>query len=85
MSDKNVFVDNMMVLASPEGIQKYIMGTKKNGQPRAAYDIIKDIWGIDDKKKKRKKKSKKSKKHSLSAYDFYVSKKKKKHKKHWHI
>lgn len=84
MSDKNVFVDNLMVLTSPEGIQKYIMGTKKNGAPRAVYDIVKDVFDIDTKKKK--KKAKKHKKHSLSAYDFYVSKKKhKKHKKHWHI
>ena len=87
MSDKNVFVDNMMVLTSPEGIQKYIMGTKKNGNTRAEYDIVKDVFDIDSKKKHKKKHKKHSKKHSLSAYDFYVSKKKgkKKHKKHWHI
>lgn len=86
MSDKNVFVDNMMVLTSPEGIQKYIMGTKKNGAPRAVYDIVKDVFDIDTKKKKKKKAKKHTKKHSLSAYDFYVAKKKhKKHKKHWHI
>ena len=86
MADKNVFVDNLMVLTSPEGIQKYVMGTKKNGTPRAVYDIVKDVFDIDTKKKKKKHK-KNAKKRSLSAYDFYISKKKKhkKHKKHWHI
>ena len=85
MADKNVFVDNLMVLTSPEGIQKYVMGTKKNGTPRAVYDIVKDVFDIDTKKKKKHKKN--AKKRSLSAYDFYISKKKKhkKHKKHWHI
>lgn len=87
MADKNVFVDNLMVLTSPEGIQKYVMGTKKNGTPRAVYDIVKDVFDIDTKKKKKKKHKKNAKKRSLSAYDFYISKKKKhkKHKKHWHI
>ena len=26
-----------------ENFQKYILGTKKNGAPRAVYDIIKDV------------------------------------------
>ncbi len=81
--EKNVFIENLAVLATPEGIQKYILGTKKNGVPRAVYDIIKDC------KKKDKKKKKKHKKHEASSYKFYLEskdkKKKKKKNKHWHI
>lgn len=69
-----------------ENFQKYILGTKKNGAPRAVYDIIKDV-AIDPKKKKKKKGKKKSKVQP-GMYDLYLGvhgkKKKKKHKgKHW--
>lgn len=85
----SVFAENMAVLATPEGIQKYILGSKKNGQPRAVYDVVKD-YTKPKKKKKGKKKGKKDKSGNTSAYSLYVTtkKKKKKHKKagkHWHI
>lgn len=89
--EKNVptVVENLQVLATPEGFQKYLLGTKKNGQPRAVYDVVKDY--TKPKKKKKKKKSKDYDK--LSSYDIYMkaakSKKKKKKKKdknkYWHI
>lgn len=86
--ETSVFVENMAILATPEGVQKYILGTKKNGSPRAVYDVIKDFAGPD--KKKGKKKKKKSNGSPSSTYAFYLdskkSKKKKKNKnKHWHI
>ena len=88
-----IFASNMSVLATPEGIQKYILGTKKNGQPRAVYDIVKDCQKME---KKSKKKGKKKKNISDNSYSFYLnmkdgkkSKKKKKKKnksdKYWHI
>lgn len=85
----SVLADNLAVLMSPEGVQKYILGTKKNGTPRAVYDVVKDYT----KPKKKKKNKKKDKKHDVPAsYAFYLSskssKKKKKNKKkdkHWHI
>lgn len=89
MADKNevsVLKQNLEVLATPEGIQKYILGTKKSGYPRAVYDVVKDFT---TKKKKKHNKHKKAKKHADgSIYAFYTSnKKKKKHKKNkvWHF
>lgn len=81
---QSVLLDNLAVLTSPDGFQKYILGTKKNGTPRAVYDIVRDY--TKPKKKKKKDKSKKCKKGN-STYGFYLNtkKKKKKHKKHWHI
>lgn len=80
-------LENLAVLSTPENIQKYFFGTKKNGDPRAVYDIVRDYT-----KPKKKKKKKKSKAAQPSTYDFYVSarKRKKKHKKKkskdfWHI
>lgn len=67
---------------TPDNIQKYLLGTKKNGTPRAVYDIVKDYT----KPKKKKKKSKKSTK--IDNYKLYLTKspkKKKKKKDHWHI
>lgn len=81
-SSASIFIDNLAVLTTPEGIQKYIFGNKKNGTPRALYDILKDIYGDDCRSKKKKK----HKKDSATTYEFYLdTKKKKKHKKHWHI
>lgn len=77
-----VWKDNLKKLAEPENIQKYILGTKKNGNPRALYDVIKD-YTVPKKKKKKKKKY-----NPYSAFDVTVSKKKKKKKKkdkYWHI
>lgn len=80
----NAFLENLAELTTPEGIQKYFLGTKKNGAPRAAYDIFKDY--IKPKKKKHKKNKKK--KNESNSYSFYLNTKKgkkKKDKKHWHI
>ena len=88
---KNIFVENMQVLFSPDGMQKYLFGSKKDGSPRAAYDIVRDF--VKPKKKKHKKKNKKSGK-SNNSFEFYLNTKgsgKKKHKKknkknkYWHI
>ena len=81
---KSVFVENMSVLATPEGMQKYLFGTKSNGQPRAVYDIVRDFTK-PGKKKKKKKKNKDG-----SSFEFYIDtkkgkKKKKKKNKYWHI
>lgn len=83
---KNMLAENLAVLATPEGMQKYLFGTKKSGQPRAVYDIVKDFT------KGGKKKKKKNKKDSKGSYSFYIdtkkpkTKKKKKNKdKYWHI
>jgi hypothetical protein len=89
----DVLKENLTALMSPEGVQKYILGTKKNGTPRAIYDVVKDYTHP-------KKKNKKHKKHDSdelpASYSFYLGttkknkKKKKKNKKkkkdeHWHI
>ena len=88
MSDekKSVLLENLAELTTPDGIQKYILGTKKNGTPRALYDIFKD-YAKPSKKKKKNKKSK-----GTNSYAFYLNtksgkkkKKKKKETKHWHI
>lgn len=85
--NEHPILENLAVLSTPENIQKYFFGTKKNGDPRAVYDIVRDYT-----KPKKKKKKKKSKVAQPSTYDFYVSarKRKKKHKKKknkdfWHI
>ena len=86
MADNQNTTKGFEVLGTPEGFQKYILGTKKNGNPRAVYDVVRD-YIPPRKKSKRKKKSKKSDNGSL--YDLYrgkKSKKKKKNKiKYWHI
>ena len=81
----SILVENLSILTTPEGIQKYILGTKKNGNPRAVYDVVKDYTKMEKKHKKKKKK-----KNGSSSYEFYIStkkgkKKKKNKKKHWHI
>lgn len=86
--EKNsVFLKNLTVVLSPENFQKYVLGTKKNGNPRAIYDIVKDYTVP---KKKGKKKKKKNKNNTIGGtYSFYLDTKKKKgkkkKKKHWHI
>lgn len=85
----SVFMENMMTLMTPEGVQKYILGTKKNGTPRAVYDVVRDY--TKPKKKKKDKKKKKGKNNVPASYSFYLNtsaakkKKKKKKDKHWHI
>lgn len=83
---KDTFVENIAKLATPEGVQQYLLGTKKNGTPRAVYDVVKDY--TKPKKKKKKHKGNKSG-GGDSTYAFYLNTKKKKKKKnkdkHWHI
>lgn len=83
---KDTFVENIAKLATPEGVQQYLLGTKKNGTPRAVYDVVKDY--TKPKKRKKKHKGKKSG-GGDSTYAFYLNTKKKKKKKnkdkHWHI
>ena len=66
-------VENLAGMVTAENIQKYVLGTNKSGQPRALYDVAKDIFGG---KKKKKKKIKGS-----SSLDIFVNTKKKKKKK----
>ena len=80
---KSTVLTNLAELATPEGVQKYLFGFKKNGQPRAVYDIVKDYT------KPGKKKKKKDKKNAENSFSFYLNtkkgKKKKKKNDHWHI
>lgn len=90
-NNNNIFVENIMKIMNPEGVQKYILGTKKNGTPRALYDVLKDY----SKPKKKKKKKGKKNNEIPASYSLYLnttnSKKKKKKKdkknkdKYWHI
>lgn len=87
--------NGMIDLATPEGFQRFFLGTKKNGKMRAVYDVVKD-YTVPPKPEKKKKHKKKHKKHSgdTSTYNIYpyikkAKKHKKKHKKNsskfWHI
>ena len=89
-NDNKKVAEVLSVMVTPENIEKYILGTKKNGTPRAVYDIVKDY--TQPKKKKKKKKHKDAE--ITPSYAFYLSasggkkkkkKKKKKNKDHWHI
>lgn len=83
----DVIKENAKVLLTPDGFQKYILGTKKDGNPRALYDCIRD-YTCEDVKKKKKKKKKNKKNDDCTSYSFYLNTKKKKNKKknkHWHI
>lgn len=88
---KDTFIENVSKLTTPEGVQQYLLGTKKNGNPRALYDVIKDYTKPKKKKGKKKKKNKSSV--GDSTYAFYLNakkgkkkgKKKKKEDKYWHI
>ena len=85
----NVALNNLMAIFSPDNLQKYVLGTKKNGAPRAIYDVVKD-YTKPKKGKKKKKKNKKKNKNSVSGtYALYLETKKKHKKKkkdkYWHI
>ena len=87
---RSVFIENLSVIATPDGFQRYVLGTKGNGDPRALYDVFKDMRKIN--KKKKGKKHGKGGKGQVNTYSVYLSakgKKKKKggkkHNKHWHI
>lgn len=89
--DKRLAVrDAFLELATPDGMQRFFLGTKKNGQPRAVYDVVKHYTSTP-KEKKGKGKGKKHGDDSSSIYSFYLNtkggkkKKKKKKAKHWHI
>lgn len=85
--EKKTIGEKITDVATAENLQKYVLGTKKNGQPRALYDILKDFTK-PGKKKGKKKKHKKSKDAPISTYEVYLASKKKKKKKkskHWHI
>lgn len=73
-------VDN--VKATMENIQRYFLGNKKDGSPRAIYDIVKDYT---EPKKKHKKKKAADDNNTYSLYLKSKKKKKKKKNKHWHI
>lgn len=89
----NVLLENLAEIATPENVQKYILGTKKDGNPRAVYDIIRDYTKPGKKKKKKHKKNKNHGVDDVTAYSLYVTTKKKgkkkgkkkKKNKHWHI
>jgi hypothetical protein len=60
-------------LAILEYVQKYVLGNKKDGSPRAIYDVAKDMmWG--------KKKKKEESEGSYSLYSKWRKKKKKKNR-----
>ena len=87
MSDekKNEVLSEVKRACTAENFQKYVLGSKKNGQPRAIYDVVRDYVKPPKKHKGKKKKKNKT---PQSAYEFYVGmntgkkKKKKKKKKH---
>lgn len=85
----NILLNNLAIISTPENIQKYILGTKKNGQARAIYDIVKDYAKPKKKKKKKNKKKHNGSNNDLTSYSLYVTAKKKKDKKkkkkYWHI
>jgi hypothetical protein len=73
---------NQKELITLDNFQKYVLGYKGNGVPRALYDILRDFSIVRKKKKKKHK-------NSDSIYSFYSDKKKKKKKKknnkHWNF
>lgn len=79
--NNNQLLVNLSSILTAENLQRYILGYKSNGNPRAAYDIVKDFSKRGKKKKKHKKHNKKK---NGSAYELYVTAKKGKNK-HWHI
>lgn len=70
-------------LITPDNIQRYLLGTKKNGQYRAVYDVVKD-YTSDSKKKKKKGKKDKNNTHSLYL-SIKGKKKRKKKQKHFRL
>ena len=73
-NNRSKIIENIANIITPENIQKYILGNKRCGQPRALYDIFKD-YRKDKRKYKYKKKNK--------GYSLLLKPKKKKKKKHW--
>lgn len=53
--EKSILDATITSFITPDNIKTYVLGTKKNGEPRALYDIVKDvIKGRNGKKKKKK-------------------------------
>jgi replicative DNA helicase len=84
--EKEKIIETVSAIMTGDNIQKFILGVKKSGHPRALYDILKDCVKYKKKKKKDKKKS------SKNPYDIYLKRRKKKNKKngkklkkYWHI
>lgn len=81
MSDEkkeNSLGEKLSELITAENIQKYVLGSTKEGNPRAIYDVVRDF--IKPKKKK-KKKGKKGKYSIVDEYAVFRKKKKGKKKK----
>jgi len=78
--DENTSKKKLMDDFNIDSFQKYVLGYKKNGMPRAVYDVFKDYQKI---KKKKKKKDRSSKDDEYIMYfpSLLNTKKKKKHKK----
>jgi len=68
----NKVLEKVLEIVTMENIQKYVLGTKKSGSPRAVYDIIRDY----SRPKKRKKY-----KGDGNSYSLYLRAKKNKKKK----
>lgn len=91
--NNNVLLNNLAALSQPENFQRYVLGTKSNGQPRALYDVVKDYT-----KHGKKGDKKRHKNNNGNGYQLILTAKKhKKHKKgkkgkkgkkydnYWHI
>jgi len=80
MSDEkkeNSLGEKLSELITAENIQKYVLGSTKEGNPRAIYDVVRDFI----KPKKKKKKGKKGKYSIVDEYAVFRKKKKGKKKK----
>ena len=66
--------ENITQLITAENIQKYVLGSTKEGNPRAIYDVVRDFI----KPKKKKKNGKKGKYSMVDEYAVLRKKKKKK-------
>ena len=76
---KNVVINNLLKLTEPQNL----LGTKKNGKPRAVYDVAKDVVKATTNPPAKKKKKKKKHKDDVYSFLFDIKgKKKKKKKKH---
>lgn len=80
-------IETIMNLKTAEILRDYFLGYKKNGKPRAVYDVIKDQLKISRGGDKKKGKRAKADKFSLyvepSRKKGKKKKKKGKGKKHW--
>lgn len=74
---ENSLGEKLSELITAENIQKYVLGSTKEGNPRAIYDVVRDFI----KPKKKKKKGKKGKYSMVDEYAVFRKKKKGKKKK----